>query len=184
MVACMLGSRTYSIASNYLSVEKIGLVLLFICTCAHATVVVSGDAVASFLAFLVIEGCVGIYFPMIGTMKGAIVPEDMRATIYNLYRVPLNLIVCGALLMQLSVHATFVTTTVLLAAAFIAQCILACRQSAQYKSFDHSEAEMTGVVDPEAVGKSIMSMKEMGDDDENKPMTPAVIGGFPQEEDD
>merc|ERR1712113_496905 len=121
-----------------------------------------GDAVTSFLAFLVIEGCVGIYFPMIGTMKGAIVPEDMRATIYNLYRVPLNLIVCGALLMQLSVHTTFVTSTALLVVAFLAQCVLACRQSAQYKSSDHGVTEMTGVADPEEVGKSIISMEDMG----------------------
>lgn len=185
MVACMLGSRIYSVASNYLSVEKIGVCLLFFAACAHGAVVLSGDPVTSFLAFLVIEGCVGIYFPMIGTMKGAIVPEESRATIYNLYRVPLNLAVCGALLMQLSVFATFCTTTALLLVALVAQCVLACRQSAQYKSYDDTsystEAEMKSVVAADALGKPTNSAKEEGDEDENKPMTPAVLGGLPLE---
>ena len=46
-----------------------------------------------FVAFLAFEACVGLYFPMMGTLKGDIVPEDMRSTIYNLYRLPLNVIV-------------------------------------------------------------------------------------------
>jgi len=43
--------------------------------------------------FAVFEGCVGIYFPTWGTLRGGIIPENLRATIMNLYRVPLNLIV-------------------------------------------------------------------------------------------
>ena len=42
---------------------------------------------------LVFEICVGLYFPMMGTLKGQIVPEESRAGIYNLYRLPLNVIV-------------------------------------------------------------------------------------------
>ena len=34
-----------------------------------------------------------MYWPSIGTVKSQVVPEESRATIYNIYRVPLNAIV-------------------------------------------------------------------------------------------
>lgn len=48
-----------------------------------------------FLCFLLFEFCVGIYFPSMGTLKSLLVPERIRATVYNIYRVPLNAIVAG-----------------------------------------------------------------------------------------
>jgi len=52
----------------------------------HLTVFVFQSVQIRFVAFLVFEAAVGLYFPMIGTLKGEIVPEDMRSTIYNIYR--------------------------------------------------------------------------------------------------
>ena len=34
-----------------------------------------------------------MYWPSIGTVKSQVVPEESRASIYNIYRVPLNAIV-------------------------------------------------------------------------------------------
>merc|ERR1712072_791884 len=42
------------------------------------------------IGFCVSEACVGIYFPTWGTVKAGIIPEEFRATVMNLYRVPLN----------------------------------------------------------------------------------------------
>ncbi|CAE7852317.1 SHOC2 [Symbiodinium sp. KB8] len=58
-----------------------------------------------FLSFLLFEFCVGIYFPSVGTVKSEL--ERIRATMYNICRVPLNAIVVGLLLTNLSVLQCF-----------------------------------------------------------------------------
>eukprot|EP00913_Durusdinium_trenchii_P020387 g19151.t1 len=73
------------------------------------------------LGFFVFEMCVGLYFPMMGTMKGQIVPESKRATIYNLYRLPLNVIVVLTLMLQLGASTSFFITSVMLAVAAACQ---------------------------------------------------------------
>jgi MFS family permease len=57
-----------------------------------ATKLSSGMMVlVSFLAF---EFCCGVFWPSKGIVKSHHVPEEVRATMYNIFRVPLNLIVC------------------------------------------------------------------------------------------
>merc|ERR1712147_20283 len=75
------------------------------------------NVMVRFVAFLAFEACVGLYFPMMGTLKGDIVPEDMRSTIYNIYRLPLNVIVLMPLLLNFSISTTFTVTTSILAVA-------------------------------------------------------------------
>merc|ERR1719231_505754 len=58
-------------------------------------------------AFVVFEFCVGIYFPSICTLKSEAVPESHRATIYNLFRAPMNLIVVAVLLINPDLMPTF-----------------------------------------------------------------------------
>merc|ERR1719231_1270399 len=70
---------------------------------------------AAFFSFLVFEFCVGVYWPTVGTIKSEVVPEEIRATIYNLYRVPLNAVVCGILLNNFSLGQAFTMCTMLLA---------------------------------------------------------------------
>lgn len=41
--------------------------------------------------------CVGIFWPSLMTLRSKYVPEDVRSTIINLFRVPLNLFVCVVL---------------------------------------------------------------------------------------
>jgi hypothetical protein len=46
------------------------------------------------LAFCVFEFCVGLFWPSMMKMRSQHVPEEMRATIINFFRIPLNLFVC------------------------------------------------------------------------------------------
>merc|ERR1719281_495939 len=101
---------------------------------SHMMVVLSSDVTIRFLAFLVFEACVGLYFPLIGALKGDIVPEDMRSTIYNIYRFPLNVIVLLPLLLNFSITTTFiVTTTILAMSAFSSFTLMQMRDSAGSK---------------------------------------------------
>ncbi|KAF5837658.1 hypothetical protein DUNSADRAFT_4091 [Dunaliella salina] len=46
------------------------------------------------LAFCVFELMVGIFWPSMMTMRASYVPEELRSTIINCFRIPLNLFVC------------------------------------------------------------------------------------------
>ncbi len=49
------------------------------------------------VAFCVFEACVGAFWPSLMQLRSVFVPEDVRATVINLFRVPLNLFVCVVL---------------------------------------------------------------------------------------
>mmetsp|Transcript_11472 Transcript_11472/g.20277 ORF Transcript_11472/g.20277 Transcript_11472/m.20277 type:complete len:471 (-) Transcript_11472:238-1650(-) len=125
MVSCMLGSRIFSFLTQLLPVSKVGQGLLVLALLSHALpVLAEGNYTMCFFSFLLFEMCVGMYFPMIGTLKGSVVPEGLRSTIYNLYRVPLNLIVVSALLVKIDSQLAFILTSFLLVCALVAQSYL------------------------------------------------------------
>jgi len=124
MVFCLLGTRVYSYLAKTLAVEHIGLMVMGVSMVCHLTVYCFEDVQIRFVAFLVFEACVGLYFPMMGTLKGDIVPEDMRSTIYNIYRLPLNVVVLMPLLLNFSIHTTFQATSSILAIAVASAFVL------------------------------------------------------------
>lgn len=112
MTACMLGSQIFGRG-------WVGLRGCLVLAClAHVVVLFGGDLRrAKFLAFLLFETAVGIYFPAAGTKKAQVVPDNLRASIYSLFRVPLNVIVVATLVGGLAVHHAFTLTSTLLAIA-------------------------------------------------------------------
>jgi len=124
MIFCLLGTRVYAYLAKTLAVEQIGAMVMVTSTACHLTVFMFQDVQVRFVAFLVFEACVGLYFPMMGTLKGDIVPEDMRSTMYNIYRLPLNVIVLMPLLMNFSISTTFAVTTGIMAVAVAAAFLL------------------------------------------------------------
>jgi len=55
-------------------------------------------SLVTFIAFLLYEVAVGMYFPAIGYLRSQIIPEHYRASIANWYRVPMNIFTCMSLL--------------------------------------------------------------------------------------
>merc|ERR1719231_1512035 len=82
------------------------------------------DRALCLVAFLLFEGVVGCYFPALGTLKSKIIPDAQRSTIYNLYRVPLNVLVLLVLLSKMPTQAVFTATAALLLAAAVLQQLL------------------------------------------------------------
>ncbi|CAL4064084.1 unnamed protein product [Meganyctiphanes norvegica] len=103
MVCIMIGSSLYSVllARKYTD-EKLLLIavaggIFSMILCIIST---NGEHIyMSFIAFLVLEVAVGMYFPAIGTLRSQVIPEDQRAGIMNWFRAPTNLITCGGLLL-------------------------------------------------------------------------------------
>ncbi|KAI6083627.1 DUF791-domain-containing protein [Hypoxylon rubiginosum] len=48
---------------------------------------------ATFWLFCLFEACVGMYWPCTGYLKGHLVPDDVRAKVYSMLRIPLNIFV-------------------------------------------------------------------------------------------
>merc|ERR1719378_1845683 len=71
---------------------------------------------------MLFEFCVGLYFPSVGVLKSEVVPEHIRGTMYNIYRVPLNCVVVALLLSHVSMVRCFVLCASLLTIALF--CVL------------------------------------------------------------
>lgn len=94
MFGCMTGTSIFTVLTDELRLknEAIGKALLFAATCAFLGMAFANSIISSMIAFFSFEVSVGVYFPMMGTMKSQIVPEEHRTTIYNMYRIPFNVI--------------------------------------------------------------------------------------------
>jgi len=128
MVSCMTGSSLFSILVQRLSVEKLGVGILVVGAISMLSVALRINETVSFIALNLFEVCVGLYFPTMGTMKGSIVPENKRAAIYNLFRIPLNFIVVVSLLADPTPSMAFAINFVMISMAALFQGILAIRR--------------------------------------------------------
>jgi hypothetical protein len=172
MVLSMLGSRIFALVSQFVSIPVVAFGTLLLAACCHATVLLGGSPTINFYAFLMFELCVGMYFPAIGTLKGKLVPEECRSSVYNLYRLPLNAIVVCALVFKISTAASFFVTTVLLAVACVLQQHVIANDSARDLPYtqvnDRNDEEapeklpVGKLESPKAIVGSDMELEHMG----------------------
>ena len=118
MAAMMLGSLLFSHLSPHQSPSSAGtkpnIVSRYIRTVhtSHSTLLTLAILLSStslllpvllkfesltFWAFCIFEACIGVYYPSIGAQKGRIVADGVRASIYGVLRIPLNVFVVVAL---------------------------------------------------------------------------------------
>jgi len=147
MICCMCGSSIYSVLCKHFSAEELLLRVFVVAGCALSVPFLVPTPGPSYMAFLVFEMCVGIYFPCMGTMKSAIVPEESRAALYNLFRVPLNVIVLGVLLSDMSSATAFAWSTSFLAAGAALQSHLVTKLKAANDSKNQEQAKNQGNLD-------------------------------------
>merc|ERR1719272_2503920 len=106
----MVGASVFSLCSN-IQTKKVMTVALIVGAGAMLVPAYVGMSEAmckyNLWAFVAFELCVGIYFPSICTLKSEAVPESHRATIYNLFRMPMNAIVVAVLLVNPDLMTTF-----------------------------------------------------------------------------
>ena len=70
-------------------------------------------------------------------MKGTIVPEDQRAAIYNVFRLPLNLLVLVYLVGDFSTEVSFLANALLLMGTCILQLKLVRAQGVTHSREGH-----------------------------------------------
>lgn len=128
MVSCMAGSSMFSIQIDKFKGEQLAVVVFGVAATAMALVAFSSSVTLKFVAMNLFEMTVGMYFPIMGTLKGHIVPENKRAAIYNLFRIPLNFIVLFSLLTDLTPTQSFTLNAFMLSTATVLMYILMKRR--------------------------------------------------------
>ena len=122
MVAIMIGSTAFKLFEKMARPESfLRGILVVAAVCLYTPVVFGDNAVVVFSAFIVFEVCVGIFWPTMGVMRGTYVPESTRSTTMNFFRVPLNIIVVGVLIMDLPMTTIFQACAAFLATAALLQ---------------------------------------------------------------
>jgi len=133
MVCCMAGSTLFGclveggkfkFINNGLPMKIEELAMYEFAAAAISMLIISLSGNYSTIKFIfmnVFEIIVGMYWPTMGTLKGSIVPEDKRAAIYNLYRIPLNFIVLFSLLKNWTPTTSFTINAILLSIATFCQ---------------------------------------------------------------
>lgn len=129
MVCCMAGSSLFSILIQQAKAQVIAVGVLCLASVAMLIIATTQNGSMAFFAMNLFELSVGMYFPVMGTIKGSIVPEDKRAAVYNLYRIPLNAIVLCNLLTNLSSKTSFQISSGMLILATVLQYNLMKRRS-------------------------------------------------------
>lgn len=132
MMSCMIGSSIATIVGDRLSASNRLLATCMLGIVSFAILAFVGSEhflLTSFIAFLMFEFSVGLYFPSIGVLKSDVVPEHVRGTMYNIFRVPLNAVVVGLLLSHISMVQCFVLCAVLLIVALLS--VLAMKPEAK-----------------------------------------------------
>jgi len=124
MTSCLAGSSFFDLASTWDGVTNETLLWRALVVGALALVgaglilllwpVGLGHTLMMLSAFIVFEFVVGFYFPMAALVKSRTVPEVLRTTIYNLYRIPMNALVLLVLLNDLSLPTIFMACGALL----------------------------------------------------------------------
>lgn len=110
MMSITIGGRLYPLLQSFFSKHLVSSGLApeacasFVYLLAASSMAVpalslsSGPADASILfvtvaSFLVVEGCVGLFMPVAGTLRSKYVPDALQGAILNIFRLPLNAVV-------------------------------------------------------------------------------------------
>lgn len=125
MVSVMIGSYLFDLARKTHTIESFMRPVLLVAAASLATpIFFQGNQLLIFTAFLVFECCVGVFWPSMSSMRDAYVPENTRATIMNIFRIPLNFIVIFVLIQNFSRQTVFSLCTFFLLLAFLCQLYL------------------------------------------------------------
>lgn len=125
MACCMVGSTVFGKLSSKkgASMEKLFLGMLFVSAISMAAatwaIYAGHNFVTLVLSLFAFEAAVGMYFPLIGSMRGKYLYASHRSVIMTLFSVPLNALVVSVCLFlsKLGTTGAFVVATVALTVA-------------------------------------------------------------------
>jgi len=167
MIAVMIGSSLFNYAALTVPIEKILFAQFVFALCAMLVPIASGNGLLILLAFLVFEGSVGTFWPSVSTLKGKYIPEDVRSTVMNYFRLPTNFFVLSTLsyVEDLGQSTVFTICVILLAAAAAASYVVIHRETHPFylseyfggKSIKGSDSQEESDLDSDDMFSEMMS---------------------------
>jgi MFS family permease len=127
MVCVLIGSGLFQyFLQRGLRVEKVALYMFATAAVALFVPALVESHTVRLLSFFVFECCVGLFWPSMGFMRSRYVPEEVRSTTMNFFRIPLNCIVVIVLynIASLSDFQVFMLCFLCLMPALLAQFAL------------------------------------------------------------
>lgn len=162
MVSIMIGSNM----SHYLLISHLPSETVASAACAVAAAALFFASLYEshyivLCAFCMFEGCVGLYFPAIASQRAKHVPNEVRATIMGIFRVPLNLIVVLTLLnaTQLGTTKLIMFSSGLLAMAFMGERVLGMLNGHSSTSADSNDKAPTETSQSMTAGEGALENK-------------------------
>ncbi|VDN52523.1 unnamed protein product [Dracunculus medinensis] len=108
MLAIMMGSSLFKMLNQKFRPESfMRFVLLLSALCLSVPIIFTESLLLIYIAFIIFEICVGMFWPAMGFMRGIYIPEQTRSTIMTFCRIPLNAIVITILWQNLPMHTIF-----------------------------------------------------------------------------
>jgi len=104
MACCLLGSTMFGyftkkgVKTETFTASMLSLATLAMAGATAVTTFAGPSLWALTASFFLFEGCVGMYFPSIGTLRSKYVPDSHRSVIMNLFGIPLNALVVSVFL--------------------------------------------------------------------------------------
>lgn len=104
MVCMMAGSSLYRVGSELYGQRAVRFAPLVMHVTAlfaiGATYWFYDNKTVVYLSFLTFEVCCGVFFPAYGVIKSAEIPENVRSSVMNIFRIPVNLVVVVVLMQK------------------------------------------------------------------------------------
>lgn len=154
MICTLMGSHIFKtlLERNY-QAERIALYMFMVAAAALATPALLPVHSIRLVSFFVFEVCCGIFWPCLGFLRSRYVPEEVRATVMNMFRMPLNLIVVLVLynIASLSEASVFLVCGACLLPAIVCQWRLVQMTSVDTQSGSIEEVPVPAA-DPKDLG--------------------------------
>ncbi len=102
MAAMLASSLAFSVVMDRRLVRYSALLtgLLLVSEVAFYFMATPRSEQSTFWLFCLFEACVGVYWPCMGYLKGQLIDDGVRARVYGVLRVPLNMFVVVSLLVN------------------------------------------------------------------------------------
>ena len=100
MCAMMFGSMIYNYVTSInavITTTRLLVTTLSLASLCFCIPVIIRDERTTFWCFCIFEVCCGIYFPLIAYQRGKIIDDSVRARLYSIMRIPLNVFVVAVL---------------------------------------------------------------------------------------
>ncbi len=148
MIAVMIGGCIFNFFNELYPIE-VTLFYVFGVTClSFLLVAMNLGGVICLTSFLVFEACVGMFWPSMGTLKGKYVPEDVRATVMNYFRLPTNLLVLFTLdsIKKLSYPTVFLICSSFAAISVLSQAYVIRAKGLSWTNMKHKTETVNSIL--------------------------------------